>query len=247
MAIDLAVNLGIQSWCFRGYKTHDGVIKALKSCGVSRLELSGAHFDPAQDPNHKAVVDIYRKGGITISAYGVAGVDSNEAKSRAAFEFAKAAGNTVLNVGFGPGGPEMADRLAKEYGVKAALHNHGRQDPNGAVWRIEEYFSRTSPNVGLCLDTAWMLDSGEDPLKIARKFRDRLYAVHVKDFVFDRSGKPEDVVVGEGNLDLKGLLAYLKETDFDGVFTLEFEGDVDDPVPATKKCVEAIRKTLASL
>lgn len=247
MKADLGATLGIQSWCFRGFKSHEAVIKALKECGVSRLEISGAHYEPAKETDHKAIVDLYKKGGVTISAYGVCGISSDEAKSRANFDFAKAAGNKVLNVAFGNGGLQMADRLAKEYGIKAAIHNHGRQDKDGALWRIEEHLANSSPNVGLCLDTAWMLDSGEDPIAVAKKFKDRLYAVHVKDFVFKPNGKPEDVVVGTGNLDLKGLLAFLVEIDFGGVFTLEYEGDINDPVPATRKCVEAIRKTLAEL
>ena len=247
MKANLGETLGIQSWCFRGLKTHEAVIDALKACGVSRLELSGAHYQTAKETNHKALVDLYKKGGITISAYGVCLMSTDEARSRASFEFARAAGNKVLNVAFGEGGREMADRLAKEYGIKAALHNHGRQDADGPVWRIEEHLAKSSLNVGLCLDTAWMIDSGEDPLKIARQFKDRLYAVHVKDFVFKRDGKPEDVIVGTGNLDLKAFLAFLVEIDFGGVFTLEYEGDINDPVPATKKCVEAIRGTLAAL
>jgi sugar phosphate isomerase/epimerase len=112
---------------------------------------------------------------------------------------------------------------------------------------LEDLFHRTSPHVGLCLDTGWMLDSGENPLEVARKFRDRLYGVHMKDFVFDRAGKPEDVVTGTGNLDLDGLASFLVEMDFDGYLSIEFEGDVDNPVPALKRCVEAIRASFAKV
>ncbi len=69
-----------------------------------------------------------------------------------------------------------------------------------------------------------------------------MYGVHVKDFVFDRSGTPTDVVVGEGNLDLGTLQTVLNNGEFDGYIVLEYEGDVDDPVPALKKCVAAVRE-----
>jgi sugar phosphate isomerase/epimerase len=69
--------------------------------------------------------------------------------------------------------------------------------------------------------------------------------VHVKDFVFDRAGKPSDVVVGQGNLDLHAFLKTLGEINFDGYFTLEYEGDVNDPVPSTRQCVQAVRAALA--
>jgi len=69
----------------------------------------------------------------------------------------------------------------------------------------------------------------------------------VKDFVFDRAGKVEDVTVGEGNLDLPAMLELLGEIGFDGYFTLEYEGDVDNPVPAVAKCVQVIREVLAQV
>ena len=86
-----------------------------------------------------------------------------------------------------------------------------------------------------------MLDSGEDPLQVAERFKERLYGVHIKDFVFDRDGKPRDVVVGTGNLDLQGLMHYLKSIDYQGFVTLEYEGDMDNPVPALSECVAAIQ------
>ena len=92
-----------------------------------------------------------------------------------------------------------------------------------------------------------MLDSGSDPLAVAKQFRERLFGVHLKDFVFDRAGKPEDVIIGTGNLDLNGLLAYLDETAFDGTLTLEYEGDYNAPIPATKQCVEAVRRVCQTL
>ena len=68
-----------------------------------------------------------------------------------------------------------------------------------------------------------------------------LCGVHVKDFVFDRAARPEDVVVGTGNLDLPAFQQKLTEVGFTGPAILEYEGDVDDPVPALTECVAAIR------
>jgi len=246
MAVDLLANLGIQSWCFRGFKTHEQVIEALKQCGVDKIELSAAHWKPSDDVEPAEVVDLYRRHGITISSYGVYGIGQDEAEARRVFELAEAAGFETLSADLRPGGLEVAEKLCRQYGKKIAIHNHGRRHRLGPVWALEELFGKASANVGLCLDTAWMIDSGEDPVAVARKFADRLYGVHMKDFVFDRAGKPEDVIIGQGNLDLPAMLAALQEIDFAGYFTLEYEGDVEDPVPATAKCVEAIRAAMAS-
>jgi sugar phosphate isomerase/epimerase len=86
-----------------------------------------------------------------------------------------------------------------------------------------------------------MLDSGDDPVDVAKRFRQRLYGLHIKDFVFDRAGRPEDTIVGTGNLNLNSLVALLRETRYDGVLTLEFEGEVNNPVPATRQCVDAVK------
>jgi sugar phosphate isomerase/epimerase len=64
----------------------------------------------------------------------------------------------------------------------------------------------------------------------------------VKDFTFDRAGAPHDVVVGTGNLDLKGLLRLLVKRGWSGNCTIEYEGDVENPVPALSSCVMAIQE-----
>jgi inosose dehydratase len=87
------------------------------------------------------------------------------------------------------------------------------------------------------------LDSRENPVAMAETFGDRLYGVHFKDFIFQRNRESEDVVVGTGNLDLPGLVGVMEKVDFDGYGVLEYEGDVDNPVPALADCITEINKT----
>jgi hypothetical protein len=47
--------------------------------------------------------------------------------------------------------------------------------------------------------------------------------------------------VGTGNLDLPQLLKNLEAVNFGGYAVLEYEGDVENPVPALKECVAAVR------
>ena len=54
----------------------------------------------------------------------------------------------------------------------------------------------------------------------------------------------DGVVVGTGNLKLKEFLAIVNKNGFKGSCVLEYEGDVDNPVPALVKCVEAVKKAL---
>ena len=77
-------------------------------------------------------------------------------------------------------------------------------------------------------------------MKMAETFGNLLYGLHIKDFVFDQAGKPADVVVGTGNLDLVALNDTLKGIAFEGFAALEYEADVDNPVGPVTQCVQAV-------
>lgn len=236
-------SIGIQSYCFRGFPEVSAMIDCLKESGVSRVEPYQGHLNPGS-PTLEADIQVYRDAGITIQAYGAHGFGADEAANRTVFEMAKLIGLPAVTADLSGDIDEAlacVEPLCEETGVKLAIHNHGRKHRFGPVWALEGLFAKSSPSIGLCLDTAWMIDSGENPVEVAAKFADRLYGLHIKDFIFDRAGKPEDTIIGEGNLDLPGLVAQLDKDGFDGYLTLEYEGDIDNPVPATRQCVEAFR------
>ena len=110
---------------------------------------------------------------------------------------------------------------------------------------LAQVFASTSPRIGLCLDTAWALDAHEDPVAMAEKFADRLYGVHLKDFIFDRAGRQSDVVIGEGNLDLPKMLALLEANERTASVIIEYEGDIANPGPALTQCVRKINAALS--
>lgn len=236
--------LGIQSWCFRGFDDLNKVIELLKECDVNKVELSGVHFDPVKAPaDSESVVKKFSDSGLQITSFGVQPFNADEAAARKAFDFAKTAGFSAIGADLSGDGLKVVEKLCKEYNKRIAIHNHGRNHQFGSVTALKKLFAESSPNIGLCLDTAWALDAGEDPIEMAAVFKDRLYGVHIKDFVFDSQNKPRDVVVGTGGLNMDKLAEFLVANGFDGFLTLEYEGDVDNPVPALKKCVQAIRNS----
>jgi len=236
--------LGIQSWCLRGFSDLGTVVEQLKECDVNKVELSGVHFDPVKKPQgSQAVVRKFSDAGMKITSFGVQQFDTDEASAQKVFEFAKIAGFSTIGADLGEGGLAVAEKLCSKYSKRIAIHNHGRKHQFGSIAALKKLFDQSSPNVGLCLDTAWALDAGEDPIGMAEVFKDRLYGIHIKDFVFDADGTPQDVIVGEGKLNIDGLTEFLVASNFDGFLTLEYEGDVEDPVPALKKCVEVIRNS----
>jgi len=245
---NLSAQLGIQSYCFRGFKTLGDVLPRLKACGVATVELSGVHGDFTRDAD--AMIAQCRAAGVRIASIGVERFTGNVAKERALAEFMRKAGASVIAVDFAPdAGPEVwraAERVADEFDLRLAIHNHGGRHWLGNTQMLAQVFASTSPRIGLCLDTAWALDAHEDPVAMAGKFADRLYGVHLKDFVFDRAGRQSDVVIGEGNLDLPKMLALLRANERTASVVIEYEGDIDNPVPALTQCVRKITAGLSS-
>lgn len=242
--MDTAKELGVQSYCFRNFKDNAETAALVKQCGLSQIELCGVQVDFQAPETFEEVVGIYRDAGIRIVSTGVNAITAEAQKNRNLFEFLKVAGCGFMSVDFPihtiPETFRAAEVLADEYDVKLAIHNHGGRHWLGSAAVLDWVFKQTSPRIGLNLDTAWALHSHEDPLAMIDRFADRLYGIHIKDFVFDRAGNHEDVVVGTGNLDLPGLLNKLEAIDFGGFVVLEYEGDADNPVPALTECVKAV-------
>jgi sugar phosphate isomerase/epimerase len=241
--------LGIQSYCFRGSPDLATVLARLKACGVATIELCRVHVDFTKETDFAAVVAQCRAAGVRIASLGVESFAGDAAQDRRLGEFARLAGAKVITADFDPGaGPEIwrgAEKLAEQYDLQIAIHNHGGRHWLGNAQMLAHVFATTSPRIGLCLDTAWALDAHEDPVALAEKFADRLYGVHLKDFVFNRAGKPADTILGEGNLDLPKMLALLQANEHTRSVIIEYEGDIENPVPALTECVQRIRSRLS--
>ncbi len=235
--------MAVQSYCFRGFEDNREVACLVRECGLSRIELCAKHVDFNDPSTWEDVLAIYAGAGVEIVSIGVQGFRADEAAARNSFAFCKKAGIRVISANFSPESvPEayrIVESLATEYDVRLGIHNHGGRHWLGNAEMLASVFADTSPRIGLMLDTAWALDAGENPVAMVTRFADRLVGLHIKDFTFDSARKPEDVVIGSGNLSLPDLKAALLGIGFMGIPILEYEGDVENPVPALKQCVEA--------
>lgn len=239
---------GIQSWCFRAFKDNQEVIRRLKQCGVSQIELCGVHADFTKPAGFAEVIRPYRDAGVEIVSIGVQGIKGDEKAEAPFYQFVKQAGARFMSVTFAvdrvPAGFRSAEKLAAEHDIRLAIHNHGGRHWLGNADMLQHVFATTNDRIGLCLDTAWALDAGEDPLAMAERFGQRLYGLHFKDFTFDRARHPKDVVLGQGNLKVKELVQILAKVNFRGYAVIEYEADENHPEPALTQCVKVLRKEI---
>ena len=238
--------LGVQSWCFRHFKGLDALIAQLKRLGLSRVELCEVHADVGDEAGFEGVIGKFREAGIAITSIGVQTFKDDAGLEEKWFKFCKLAGakmiSTNIDVASMPGGLQTAQRLAEKYEVKLGIHNHGGYHWLGNVQMVRHVLKNMGPMVGLCLDTAWCMQTGDDPVKWVEEFGEKLYGVHVKDFAFDCAGRWKDVVVGTGNLRLRVLMEAVGKAKGVEAVTIEYEGDVEDPGPALHECVAKVMK-----
>jgi sugar phosphate isomerase/epimerase len=248
--MDIAGSLGVQTFCFREFDI-ERTVAAVKECGLSTVELCGfgVHFTFDDAAAFDKTVATVKDAGISIPAMTADEFADDEAAERVRCEFAQRAGAKVLMIG----GFDLdkihesfrtAEKLAEEFDMVLGIHNHGGRHAFGNSEMLRWVFKNTSKRIGLLLDTAWALDAHEDPIAMIREFGDRVHGVHFKDFIFDRKGEPEDVVLGTGVLDMPGVLKALDDVGFDGSAVIEYEGEADNPTASIKKCAEAIKALL---
>jgi inosose dehydratase len=241
--------LGVQSYCFQHLQTNTDLAKNILETGYSRMELCGVHVDFHQPELVDKAIEFYKKSNIEISSIGV-NVLKKQPNDRNYFEFAKKVNLKAMTITF-PASLSLdqfraAEDLAEEYDINLAIHNHGGKHWLGNAAILREVFKNTSKRIGLCLDTAWAIQSGEDVIKIVTEFGERLYGLHLKDFVFERSGKVVDALFGEGNLKLPELLQALEQIQFRGYAIVEYEGPPETVNESLKKCLASIKRSLPS-
>ncbi len=111
-----------------------------------------------------------------------------------------------------------------------------------APWEIEKVLEIS--DVDLCLETGHIFVCGGDPLEVLRRTPERVNHVHLKDAVRSRmdgliaDGEPSPAIwtrevfcaLGEGDVDLEGVLAELERLNFAG--WLVVEQDIFPQTPA---------------
>src|SRR5438552_777928 len=137
----LGMKLSLQCWTFNKLTFFETVDKA-KGLGIKYLEIyPGQKLKPDsdvkvnKDMSDETVADIKKKladaGGLKLVAYGVDGIATDEKAARKEFEWAKKMGIEVLVTETKP--DEMLDKLANEYKIRIALHNHPKTWPPDEV------------------------------------------------------------------------------------------------------------------
>lgn len=224
-AADSNFTVGIQTWTLRNM-TFDQVVDFAVKHKVKHLEMIDKHMNPKGPVEEtKRKKEILDKNGLVCYSFGVNGTSGNKEDNRKLFEFAKLMGIKVIIVE--PRDMSQWDNLeelVKEYDIKLAIHNHGKGTPYGNPEMVKKVLNSRDSRIGVCLDVGHVTGAGFDAAKVFREYEGRVYDIHLKDKkVEDVNGKQviNDVKIGTGQANYKGLFEELRKAKWDGVLAIE--------------------------
>lgn len=243
--------ISVQCWSFKEFTVFESIEMAA-AAGAGGVELfpgqklGGNHGGTKLGPEltDEALSDLTKHlaaHGIHAVNYGVTSIARNEKKARPVFELARKLGLYGITTE-DEGSIDMIEKLAAEYDVKVAFHNHPKR-PLYRMWNPDHVFALVKnrhENVGICADIGHWASSGLDPLEVIRKVAPRVRSFHMK----ERASTEEwthDRPFGTGIIDNIAILDEVRQHGFAGNVSIEYEHNWKTSLPEVAQCVGYLR------
>jgi sugar phosphate isomerase/epimerase len=238
--------LGMQSYSFHKFTLTEALDKT-QELGLKYIEVFPGHklggkwedqvFGPQLDAKtRKELKELAASKGIKIVSTGVVVTNSPD-EWEPLFQFAKDMSMEYISCEPALADWDLVENLAKQYGIKVAVHNHPQPSTYWTPDNLLKAISDRSKLIGSCADVGHWRREGLNQIDCLKKLDGRIISLHFKDIAAKKEGEKEqhDVIWGKGILDVKGMLQELKRQNFKGVFAIEYEYNWDNSVPDIKE------------
>lgn len=264
----LGWEMAVHSYTFQKFSIHEAIDKTA-AIGVKHMSVSGGvnlteggKLKRVSTPDlpqaeYDAILAKMKARGISpkFVNMGVVKPTANEADSRKLFAAAKRLGIDVLvaepethgKMEELPKVMDVVEKLAKEFNIKVAIHNH--PGPQNFYWQPETVLAAVkgrSPLLGACADVGHWVRSGLDPVECLKKLEGRIICLHFKD-LNEKGAKAHDVPWGTGISNAKAMMAELKRQGFRGAFCVEYEYHWENSAPEIAECAKFFNATCEEL
>lgn len=242
------LKVGIASYSLRKMSRAQAIV-AIKRVGLSYMCIKDFHVTMKASPEEtKASCNEIRAAGITPLSVGVISTSDDADVIRAAFAYARDCGVPTLVSAPTRASLPLMEKMAREYDIKVAIHNHGPEDkqkfhtPADMIKAIDGM----DPRIGICIDAGHTARAGGDPAADILKYKDRLHDFHIKDLASVEI-KAKDIEAGRGVLDLRAMLKALVEIKYANLVGIEYEKDPEDVMPGLSETVGYLRGVLSGV
>ena len=232
--------IGVAGYTYRSYDI-DQTLEFLKSMEVKYfsvkdwwlpLDSTKEQMDAFKAKCREAGVEPYILGPIYMRS---------EADVDRAFAYAERYGSDVF---IGVPTYELTDYMikkVKETGIKVAIHTHGPDgQPFPNIQKVVEIYKDPSLGIGCCMDLGHSVRMGEDIVKDIKKYKDWIYDIHIKDeSAASKAGQTWEM--GRGVMDFRPIVKVLRQIKYNGVVSLEFEKNGNNPHPGVAESIGYLR------
>lgn len=249
-------HIGCQAYSFNKFTFFEAVDKTA-SMGLHTIEAYPGQALSKEHPEvqvghdmpkeyYAVVQDKLKQADITLRCYGVVGLSADEAANRKVFDFAKAMGIETVVSEPPMDALDLVDKLANEYGINVAFHNHPKPSKYYDYKAVLEACKGRSKRLGSCADTGHWMRSGINPVEAIKALEGRIISLHFKD-LNEASKDGHDVPWGTGKADIRAILTELHRQGFKGVFSAEYEHNWMNSVPEIAEGVKFLNEVAAEL
>jgi sugar phosphate isomerase/epimerase len=242
------LKLGVASYSLRKFP-FDKAIEMAVALDAKYINFKDVHLPRTDSPDAiKAARAKTEAAGLTIMGGGTITWQKNDEPTiRKDFEYAKLAGMPLIVAAPSFDTLDTVEKLAKEFDIKIAIHNHGPEDKFfPSPYDVQKHIKNRDKHMGMCVDIGHTWRAGVDPTKAILELRDRVYDLHVKDLK-NLKERDSQVIVGKGAIDFAGLFRALVKIGYTGHVGLEYEIDVDNPLPGMQQSFAYMRGVLAGI
>lgn len=271
--------LGTQAYSFRLFTLEEALNKA-DSIGIKYVEgfpgqKIGAGIQGNLDFHMPAgkrdsVLQLLKSKKISMLSYGVVTPATNE-DWKQLFVFLKGMGLKQFATEPTFEQMPMVSKLADEYNINVAIHNHPRPSRYWHADTLIKYTAGLSKHLGSCADIGHWIRSGLDPIAMLQKLQGRVFELHMKDLHEKPSAEflafgqrppmprvegaprqqspagPHDVPWGTGISNIKAVLEELKRQNFKGPIWAEYEYNWNNNAPEIAQSMQYVKEVVKTM
>jgi inosose dehydratase len=222
--------LGVAGYSFVNFNLEDS-LKMMKRMEINYLCIKDFHL-PFKSTSEEISSFHAKLAEAGVKGYAVGPIYMNKSIEEIdkAFDYAKRVG-----VGLIVGIPRKEDltyisKKTEEYNIRYAIHNHGPEDklyPNATV--IHDLVKNLGPKMGICFDMGHNARDGHDSIKDLKRYAKRIFDIHLKN-ITEAADAGRTTELSRGVIDIPAFVKTLKDINYQGVCSLEFEKDMKDPL-----------------
>jgi sugar phosphate isomerase/epimerase len=229
-------------------------MRRVRAVGYEAIQVSGVGPIPAREirrmtdaeglricATHEPALDILERPEAVVDRLGALGC------TLTAYPMPHFALTTLTDVERLADGLNRSGAVLKAAGMTLTYHNHDLEFRrlNGRTV-LEILFERTDPAfVQAELDTYWLQAGGANPVVWCEKLAGRMPLIHLKDYAVRAERGPCMAALGEGNLDLAGIV---RAAEVGGCrwFIVEQDQDFDDAFAAIETSFQFLIRRIVS-